>query len=141
MDHGFTYQCHPPSLAAGLAVQKHLESHHLIERAHSMGTVLGERLARFQELPGVGDVRGLGMLWTVEFVRDKESRKPWEQEKKVSERIFTLARSEGVLVYPMRGAAGEGLGDHVLIAPPFIISREDVSFLLQALETAVRKAV
>jgi adenosylmethionine-8-amino-7-oxononanoate aminotransferase len=141
MDHGFTYQCHPPSLAAGLAVQKHLEAHQLIERAYSMGTILGERLARLQELPGVGDVRGLGMLWTMEFVRDKDTRKPWEQEKRVSERIFMLARAEGVLVYPMRGAAGEGQGDHVLIAPPFIVSEEEVRFLSEALEYAVRKAV
>jgi adenosylmethionine-8-amino-7-oxononanoate aminotransferase len=106
-----------------------------------MGTILGERLARLQELPGVGDVRGLGMLWTMEFVRDKDTRKPWEQEKRVSERIFMLARAEGVLVYPMRGAAGEGQGDHVLIAPPFIVSEEEVRFLSEALEYAVRKAV
>ncbi|HWQ03572.1 MAG TPA: aspartate aminotransferase family protein [Candidatus Nitrosotenuis sp.] len=134
LDHGFTYQCHPPSLAAGLAVQKYLQQHNLVERARTMGAQLGERLQRLHAEPGVGDVRGLGLLWTVEFVEDKATRKPFAPEKKISQKIFERMRDLGVMVYPMRGAAGEGRGDHILIAPPYTISEKEIERIAGALQ-------
>jgi adenosylmethionine-8-amino-7-oxononanoate aminotransferase len=141
LDHGFTYQCHPPALAAGLAVQKHLDKHNLVARARATGDLLGERLATLFAEPGVGDVRGRGMLWTIEFAQEKSTRKPYPPERTVSQRIYESLNARGVLVYPMRGAAGDGQGDHILIAPPYVITNEQVEALTQALTAAAREVL
>jgi adenosylmethionine-8-amino-7-oxononanoate aminotransferase len=133
LEHGFTYQAHPPSLAAGLAVQNFLEKHSLVEQARKRGEQLASKLAGLNSLPCVGDVRGLGLLQTVEFVAEQASRRPFPAEARFSEKIFLAMREKGVLVYPMRGAAGDGLGDHVLIAPPFVVTESEIHAIVECL--------
>lgn len=144
LDHGFTYQAHPPSLAAGLAVQRYLEKHNLVERSRQRGEYLAKKLAGLRALPCVGDVRGKGMLQTVEFVADQATKKPFAREFNFNFRVFENMQARGVMVYPMRGTVAGG-GDHVLIAPPFVIEEAQIDFLAeqmaQALEEVRRAAL
>jgi adenosylmethionine-8-amino-7-oxononanoate aminotransferase len=144
LDHGFTYQAHPPSLAAGLAVQRYLEKHNLVERSRQRGEYLAKKLAGLRALPCVGDVRGKGMLQTVEFVADQATKRPFTKEFNFNFHLFENLQARGVMVYPMRGTV-EGGGDHVLIAPPFVIEEAQIDFLAeqmaQAIEEVQRAAV
>jgi len=137
LDHGFTYQGHPPSVAAGLAVQRYIEKHNLVEQARARGEQLAARLERLRKIPEVGDIRGKGLLQTVEFVSDWPSRAPFPVEIGFSERLFERLRERGVLVYPMQGTTGDFSGDHILIAPPFTIAESEMDFLVDQLVAAV----
>jgi adenosylmethionine-8-amino-7-oxononanoate aminotransferase len=140
LDHGFTYQGHPPSLAAGLAVQRYIERLDLVERCRRTGEVFAQELERLRALDCVGDVRGKGLLHTVEFVADKSTRAPFPKEAGFSARVFEGCQRRGVMVYPMRGTAGEGLGDHILLAPPFIISEIELDTIVETIAQATLEA-
>ncbi|MFQ5926672.1 MAG: aspartate aminotransferase family protein [Terriglobia bacterium] len=137
LEHGFTYQEHPPSLAAGLAVQRYLEEHRLVERARQQGDYCARRVAELRTLPCVGDVRGLGLLWSVEFVADRDPRTPFPLERRLVERLFEKLRERGVLVYPMRGTADGVAGEHIMLAPPFIIEKAELDFLVREIREAI----
>jgi hypothetical protein len=121
LQHGFTYQAHPPSLAAGIAVQRYLEKHGLIAQARQRGEYLAARLERLRALPAVSDVRGRGLLQTVEL------RPP-----ATAEAAAARLRGRGVLVYPMPG--------HFMLAPPFIISELEIDFLVAAITAVLEPA-
>lgn len=137
LEHGFTYQAHPPSLAAGLAVQRYLEKHNLVERAARRGEYFRGRLERLRELPAVGDVRGKGLLQTIEFVGDRRRRTPLAPELRFVERLFENLRDRGVLVYPIRGTADGSAGEHILLAPPFTIEEGELDFAVAEIEAAL----
>jgi adenosylmethionine-8-amino-7-oxononanoate aminotransferase len=137
IDHGFTYQAHPPALAAGLAVQRILDEQRLIERCRARGEYFARRLEDLRVLECVGDVRGRGLLQTVEFVADRATRRPFPRAFNFSGRLYEAMLRRGVLVYPMRGSAGEGEGDHVLLAPPFIVEEADLDVVVQALADSI----
>jgi adenosylmethionine-8-amino-7-oxononanoate aminotransferase len=138
LDHGFTYQGHPPSLAAGLAVQRYLEKHNLVEQSRRRGEYLAQKLNRLRGLPCVGDVRGKGLLQTVEFVADKSTKTPFAKEFNFNSRVFENMQARGVLVYPMRGTV-QAAGDHVLIAPPFVIEEAQIDFLVEQMAGALEE--
>src|SRR3990170_445264 len=137
LEHGFTYQGHPPALAAGLAVQRYLEEHNLLERVRERGAYVARRLEPLREHPAVGDVRGLGLLQTVEFVADRAPRAPFPPEKKFADQLFEMLRARGIMAYPVRGTVDGVRGDHVLLAPPFVIEESQIDFLVDELESAV----
>jgi adenosylmethionine-8-amino-7-oxononanoate aminotransferase len=137
--HGFTYQSHPVSAAAGNAVLDYLESHRLFNRVTPAGGELLKGLSGFALHPHVGDIRGLGLLLGVEFVKDKSGRVPFPKSDNIAERIRQAALAEGVLIYPSQGCVDGQLGDHLLLAPPFTISPEESAFLVRALGAAVSK--
>jgi adenosylmethionine-8-amino-7-oxononanoate aminotransferase len=137
LDHGFTYQAHPPSLAAGLAVQRYLEKNDLVDRARRRGEYLAARLQSLRKLPCVGDVRGKGLLQTVEFVADKTTKQPFPKDFNFNFRLYENMQARGVMVYPMRGTVEGGAGDHVLVAPPFTIEEGQIDFLVAQLEQAI----
>lgn len=139
LNHGFTYQGHPPSVAAGVAVQDYIERHGLIERAREQGDYLADSLKRLLKLPCVGDVRGKGLLQTVEFVADKTRRLPFPDDFLFAERVFEQLREQGVLVHPMKGATDGIAGDHILLAPPFIIDKPEIDWLVDQLESATEQ--
>ena len=139
IDHGFTYQEHPPSVAAGLAVQQYLERNNLLERARLRGDYFAQRLHRLRELPWVGDVRGKGLLQTVEFVADSTRREPFPTEVGFVERVFEELRARGVLVYPVRGTADGIAGEHIMLAPPFIIQENELDKIVSEIETVVAR--
>jgi adenosylmethionine-8-amino-7-oxononanoate aminotransferase len=137
--HGFTYQAHPVSTAAGGAVLDYLEAHKLFERVNSAAQTLRGALSPLQSHPNVGDVRGLGLLMGIEFVRDKTTREPFPKEQNISEKIRQACLDESVLTYPTQGCVDCIRGDHILFAPPFTISSEECALLARAMQLAVTK--
>jgi adenosylmethionine-8-amino-7-oxononanoate aminotransferase len=137
--HGFTYNAHPVAAAAGLAVLDYAGRHGLFERVTPAGRELRQALEKLRKIPIVGDVRGLGLLLGIEFVSDTHTREPFPAEMNVAGRISKAALEEGVLTYPIQGCVDGELGDHILLAPPFIITVKEVDALAVALEVAVSR--
>lgn len=143
--HGFTYNGHPVSVATGRAVLKRLLEGELVEaadseRAGTVGSVLKDELQKLWKLDCVGDVRGLGLLWAVEFVADRKTKAPYPAEKKFAARVNECALKRGVMLYPMQGCADGKRGDHVMIAPPAVISAEEIRWAVQQLGEAIAQA-
>lgn len=135
----FTYSAHPSACAAGNAVQRILEEECLIERAAEMGEYLGEALQRLTDLPIVGDVRGLGLLWGIEFVQDKATGAPFPAELDVKVDILRQCMRRGVVMYPGYGVDSEGRGDQLILAPPFIIERHQIDEIVDVLDSVIRE--
>jgi len=137
--HGFTYQAHPVSTAAGNAVLDYIETHKLLERVHSAAQDLRDALSPLQSHPNVGDVRGLGLLLGVEFVKDKTTREPFPRELNIAEKIRHACLEESALTYPTQGCVDGLRGDHILLAPPFTISSEECALIARALQAALAR--
>jgi len=138
--HGFTYSAHPVSVAAGLAVQKWIARNNLVEQCARQGDYLARRLEELRSFPMVGDVRGKGLLQTVEFVQERATRQPFPAGAQVIERLDEKLREAGVNAYPMKGCADGSAGDHFLLAPPFVISQAEIDFLVDALAAVIGSA-
>jgi adenosylmethionine-8-amino-7-oxononanoate aminotransferase len=137
--HGFTYQAHPVSTAAGNAVLDYLEANKLFDRVNAAGQNLRGALAPLQSHPNVGDIRGLGLLLGVEFVKDKITREPFAREQNIAEKVRQACMEESVLIYPTQGCVDGMRGDHILLAPPFTISTAECALIARALQAAVAK--
>jgi adenosylmethionine-8-amino-7-oxononanoate aminotransferase len=137
--HGFTYQAHPVSTAAGNAVLDYLEAHKLFGRVSPTGENLRGALAPLLSHSNVGDIRGQGLLLGVEFVKDKGMREPFPREQNIGEKIRQACLAENVLTYPTQGCVDGLRGDHILLAPPFTISSEECGLVARALQSAVSK--
>ena len=143
--HGFTYNAHPISLAAGRAVLRHLQSTKLVDAADSSRP--GATAAHFkQAVEGlrnqetVGDVRGIGLLWAIEFVADKATKRPFPPEHNFAGRVAAAALKRGLLVYPMQGSVNGIAGDHVLLAPPAVITQEQIAWSIDQLSASIAEA-
>jgi adenosylmethionine-8-amino-7-oxononanoate aminotransferase len=140
--HGFTYNAHPVSLAAGYAVLKRIRSHRLVKAANSgsaenVAAKLQAALQRLWECEAVGDVRGIGLLWAVEFVADRKSKRPFAPEQSFSSRVAQASAKRGVMVYPMQGSVNGISGDHILVAPPAVITAEQIDWSVAQLREAI----
>ena len=140
--HGFTYNAHPLSVAAGRAVLRRVQSQNLVEAADSgiagtAGSALKAALESLRDLDVVGDVRGLGLLWGVEFVRDKKTKQPFPPERNLAGHVGRAAFRRGLLVYPMQGCVDGVVGDHLLIAPPAVITAEQIGEAADQLRAAI----
>lgn len=137
--HGFTYQAHPVATAAGNAVFDYLEAHRLFERVTPAGEMLRRSLAKLESHRHVGQVRGLGLLQGIEFVKEKASREPFPKEGGIAEKICQAALEKNVLVYPGQGTVDGVRGDHLLLAPPFIIRDSECEQIANAVHYALEK--
>jgi adenosylmethionine-8-amino-7-oxononanoate aminotransferase len=137
--HGFTYQAHPVATAAGNAVLDYLEAHKLFERVSPAGENLHAALSPLQSHANVGELRGLGLLLGIEFVKDKSMRQPFPKEQNVAEKICQTCMEESVLTYPTQGCVDGLRGDHILLAPPFTMSLEECALIARALQSAVAR--
>jgi len=147
--HGFTYNAHPISLAAGRAVLRYLQQKNLVAAADSTrpGTPSAQFKQALESLRNqnaigdvIGDVRGIGLLWAVEFVADKISKRPLPPEKIFSARVAASAMQRGLLVYPMQGSVNGISGDHLLLAPPAIITADQIIWAIDQLRAATLEA-
>ena len=137
--HGFTYQAHPVATAAGNAVLDYLESRKLFGRVAPTAKTLRDALAPLESHPHVGEIRGLGLLVGIEFVKDKSIRESFPKEQNIAERIRQAALDQNVLVYPTQGCVDGLRGDHILLAPPFIITDQECAQIANALQSALHK--
>jgi adenosylmethionine-8-amino-7-oxononanoate aminotransferase len=143
--HGFTYNAHPISLAAGRAVLHRLQQQKLVQAANSgrEGTVaasVGRSLSALLDLKTVGEVRGIGLLRGVEFVSNKESKKPFAPDFNFAGRVTSAALQRGLLVYPIQGCVDGTSGDHLLIAPPAVITAGQIDWAVEQLRKSIEEA-
>ena len=139
-EHGFTYSANPLTAAIGGAVLRYLEEHRLIERAASMGKALGRRLQDLKRSHKIiGDVRGLGMLWGLELVKDRTTKEPFPPSLKLARRLYEASLAEGLMIYPGTGTREGRDGDHAIIAPPFTITRDEMDDLIDRLDRALAR--
>jgi adenosylmethionine-8-amino-7-oxononanoate aminotransferase len=113
--------------------------HQLFERVAQAGEELLRALAPLRESPVVGDVRGCGLLAGVEFVRDRATKEPFAPQKKIAERVRAAAFEAGVGTYPITGCVDGDRGDHVMLAPPFILSTAEIAEIARALTIAAER--
>ena len=136
--HGHTYMGHPVACAASLAVLTTLREERLLENVVGMGRHLSDRLHdRFGNHRHVGDIRGRGLLQAIELVADRPSKQPFAPERQLHATIKREAMARGLLVYPMGGTIDGRLGDHVLLAPPYIATAADIDTIVERLGEAV----
>jgi len=143
--HGFTYNAHPTSLAAGRAVLRHVREKNLVEaadssRAGTAATLFKQALETLHTETAVGDVRGIGLLWAVEFVADKALKRPFPATANFAGRVAAAGLKRGLLVYPMQGCVNGISGDHLLLAPPAVITPSQITWSIEQLAASIREA-
>ena len=139
--HSHTYMGHPLACAAALAVQRVIHRDGLLANVREQGGQLARRLKeRFGNHPFVGDVRGRGLFQAVELVADRGAKAPFAPEHKLHARVKAEAMARGLMVYPMGGTVDGVRGDHVLLAPPFIIDAPIVDTIVERLGDAIDAA-
>ncbi|MCC6197246.1 MAG: aspartate aminotransferase family protein [Burkholderiales bacterium] len=140
--HGFTYMAHPLCCAAALAVQETLRKEDLLGNVQARGGQLRRLLdERLGEHPNVGDIRGRGLLLAIEFVSDRLDKTPFAPDQKVFRRVSDAALDHGLMIYGMGGTVDGYMGDHILLAPPYIVRSTEIEEIVDRLEVAVRSAI
>ena len=140
--HGHTYMGHPMACAAGLAVQETIRRDNLLANVKSMGALLQRRLGeRFGNHAHVGDIRGRGLFQAVELVEDRSTKEPFDPARKLHAKVKKAAMARGLMVYPMGGTIDGQRGDHVLLAPPFIVTEEQIGDIVDRLGRAIDDAL
>jgi adenosylmethionine-8-amino-7-oxononanoate aminotransferase len=140
--HGQTYQAHPVACAAALEVQRIIRDGHLLDNVKAMGARLEAALTdRFGNHRHVGDIRGRGLFWAIEFVADRGTKDVFDPGLKLNERVKREAIARGVSGYPMGGTIDGRRGDHYIVAPPYIVSAAEIDMIVERLGDAVDAAV
>ena len=136
--HLYTFAAHPIACAVGSEVMRIVEEEKMIARAEQIGKYLHESLLELMDLPMVGDIRGKGMLWGIEFVKDKDTKEPFPKEKNVKMDVIVQCLLKGVFFYPGYYEDERGRGDQLMIAPPFIITEEQIDEVVSILRKTLQ---
>ena len=140
--HGHTYLAHPLACAAALEVQRVIEDEQLLDRVKTLGAQLERRLTeRFGNHRHVGDIRGRGLFQAIELVADRATRAPFDPALKLNQRVKAVAFEGGLGCYPAGGCMDGRSGDHVLLAPPYIATSDDIDMIVDRLGQAVDLAL
>lgn len=140
--HGHTYLGHPVATAVGHAVLSEMLDKDLISSVHERSERLQSSLwEQFGQHPHVGDIRGRGFFQGVEFVQDRDTRKPFDPQLNIAAMLKKAAFDEGLVCYPMPGTRDGIHGDHVLLAPPFVATDNELDDALQRLSGAVERTL
>ena len=140
--HGHTYLGHAVACAAALAVQQVIERDGLLQKVQRGAQVLQALLAeKFAKHPHVGELRGRGYFWGVELVAERAGKTPFDPARRLHARVKSEAFARGLLVYPMGGTVDGRYGDHILLAPPFIVTDDELALIVERLAEAVDAAI
>jgi adenosylmethionine-8-amino-7-oxononanoate aminotransferase len=140
--HGHTYLAHPVACAAALAVQQVIREDGLLARVVEQGDLLDQRLTdRFGNHPHIGDIRGRGLFRGLELVADRTSKQPFDPAFKLHARVKQAAFDRGLACYPSGGTVDGVRGDHVLLAPPYIVSSDEIDMIVDRLGAAIDDAL
>ncbi|MCX5834613.1 MAG: aspartate aminotransferase family protein [Deltaproteobacteria bacterium] len=135
--HGHTYSQNPLSSAIGAAVLDYIRAHDLVRASADKGKYFLEKLKTLYRHPIVGDVRGLGLFAGVEFVRDRKTKEPFDPKLRLNLLIGNRAFDKGLITYPGGGGADGVRGDHILLAPPFIIEVAQMDRIVEILDESI----
>jgi adenosylmethionine-8-amino-7-oxononanoate aminotransferase len=134
---GHTYMSHAVACAAGKAAVQAIEDEDLLDNVRTMGQSLRQALdATFGNHRYVGDIRGRGLFWAIELVADRSSKRPFDSELGLAAKVKSAAQDIGLICYPASGTADRGLGDHVVLAPPYIIDDRHIGEIVEKLDRA-----
>jgi len=140
--HGHTYMGHPVACAAAFAVQETIQREKLLDNVRQQGERLERRLKeRFANHHNVGDIRGRGLFWAVEYVRDRSTKAPFDPALAVHARVKQEAMARGLACYAMPGTIDGKFGDHNMLAPPFIVTSSDIDEIVERFGDAVDAAL
>jgi adenosylmethionine-8-amino-7-oxononanoate aminotransferase len=134
---GHSWAGNPLGCAVGLKVLEILERDHLVERCASMGQVLESRLQALAAHPTVGDLRGIGLMRGIEFVKDKATKETLDPRMHFSHQLFDEALKRGVVVQPSSGCNRGQSGDMIMLGPPFIITESQIDELVAGIDEAL----
>ncbi len=140
--HGHTYLGHPAACAGSLAVLKEIEEQELLSAVQSHGASLSKALQNvFADHPNIGDIRGRGLFLGLELVEDKATKKPFASELKINAKIKAAAMANQLMCYPMGGTVDGVNGDHILLAPPFIINEPQIAEIVEKLALSIDRVL
>lgn len=140
--HGHTYIGHPIAAAAADKVVEIMTRPGLMENVNAMGARLQQGLeAALGQHPNIGDIRGRGLFRGVELVADRETKAPLDPSLKTHAKVKKAAMARGLMCYPMGGTIDGVRGDHVLLAPPYIVSADEVDQIVERLSSAIRDVI
>ena len=140
--HGHTYIGHPVACAAALAVQRVIQRDGLVQRVRENGTAFGTMLReQLADHPHVGDIRGRGLFWGIEFVSDRSAKAPFDPSLQIHAVLKKTAMKNGLLCYPMGGTIDGKRGDHVVLAPPYIATLDELQQIASRLATSVKEVL
>lgn len=140
--HGHTYLGHPIAAAVGCTVLKEILNNDLVPQVQARGAFLDKELHKvFDQHPHVGDIRGRGLFWGIELVKDRETKTPFDPALGLAGKLKKAAFSEGLACYPMPGTRDGRIGDHVMLAPPFIASEAELADATQSLARALENVL
>jgi adenosylmethionine-8-amino-7-oxononanoate aminotransferase len=140
--HGHTYLGHTLACATALKVQEIISRDGLLAHVNTVGSLLKQRLEQeFANHPAVGDIRGRGLFIGMELVSNRESKTPFLPERAIQKKVKQIALQEGLMCYPMGGTIDGKLGDHIMLAPPFIMTESDIPFIVNTLKFAIDGAI
>lgn len=140
--HGHTYTGHASACAGALAVQRVVRNRGLLAKVGELGAGLEARLrARFGGHPQVGEIRGRGLFWALELVEDRISKRPFAAQRKISAKLKLRALENGLMCYPMAGTLDGVSGDHVVLAPPYIITETQLDEIVDKLARSIDQAI
>ena len=138
--HGLTFDAVPVGAVAALKVQQIILDNKLLDNVKKQGDYLGKNLkAKLSGHPNVGDIRGQGLFWAIEFVKDTETKEPFNSKLGVSQQIVDLAKSPkfNMTFYPGAGTVDGVNGDHIIIAPPFIVREDDIDYIVKVVSAVI----
>ena len=139
--HGHTFMGHATAVAASLATLTAIDRDKLLANVRTRGASLLQKFrTQLDDHPNVGDVRGRGLFIAVELVADRATKAPLDPALKMHNRVQRAAMERGLMVYGMGGTVDGQSGDHILLAPPYVIGDEHEEELVQKLDAAVRGA-
>jgi adenosylmethionine-8-amino-7-oxononanoate aminotransferase len=136
---GHTYSGTPMAGAVGVKVIEYMRKHRLIENVNSLSGYLLDRLKTLYAHKIVGEIRGMGFLWGIEFVKDQKTKEPFysKQGGKIADLIAKKAFEKGLILYPGGGCVDGNRGDHILVAPPFIIEKQEIDAIVSILGRSI----
>ncbi|QQE79771.1 aspartate aminotransferase family protein [Alicyclobacillus sp. SO9] len=135
---GHTYSANPLSCAAALSVVRYVEENDLVSNANEQGEYLLQGLNEIKvQSKWVGDVRGIGLMCGIEFVRDKKTKEPFTLDSHLTDKMLQACFNNGLIAYPATGAINGSAGDAMMIAPPLTISRSEVDELVDILQKSI----
>lgn len=139
--HGHTYQAHPLGAAAAAAVQKIIMRPECMENVRKTGAQLEQSLhEKLNDMWCIGDIRGKGLFWSIEFVQDKATKKPFDPKLLVAAGVHKLAMEEPHMIslYPGTGSVGGLTGDFVMLAPPYNCTSDEIEMIAEKTAGTIR---